>query len=333
MKLDITGYPFPVIISSEFKKSSGSTEALPISNSIAWGWGPKLNRYLKGIESLCNEISNIRNINTALSTEGSNAGEAVKKIINWIVEKLKMLANIIKQFFIKVNEFINKNKASKYFTPDNLHVAELKLLNIIDTYHDNGAVNMLITKNLLFACYNAEKVYASIPMREFNSCYGDLVTDIKNKVYRRDKSEELITRYDKYRKSIRTGLNNLKEDSLEQIEKVKKFIDYKNEKHPAVFVLHHYHSLIMANDFIKEHMDTLNTLIAIINSDIKEIENNKPSMMRNESLGTEDIQVLQTQVSLMSDIISGLLSLQITQAIPTISKAIVYLCTVDLTKK
>jgi hypothetical protein len=297
------------------------------------GWGT-FNKYLKGIESICNELNDNNNLRAILSTEGVNPQEVVKKAINWIIEKLKALASLIKQFFEKVNEYLNKTKNNKLLTVEARRLAVQKLINILNAYHNNEAVSILMSERMLFARYNASQVLASIPMKEFIKIYEDIINDVNRQVYKQNEDDKLVEKYNTYKEIIKTEFNKIKETSYKDIENVQNFINYKNQKQPSVDVLDHYDDIFMANNSIQNYMNGLNKAITTINTIIKTIENEKNNnnnvYYQNNRHDTtifrtqlQQLRILQNQANLMSDIIYNLLSLQITQAIPSFHKAIV----------
>jgi DNA-binding ferritin-like protein len=132
------------------------TASVEDKKSIAWGWGPTRNRYLKGIESLCGELSDQGNIASTMSVEGSGIGDNVKKIIAWIAEKMKLLAKIIKDFFEKVKNYITGTAHKKIYALKNKALEKLKaILNSSDP--DNDTVKSLMQLRLMEAYYSAQQ--------------------------------------------------------------------------------------------------------------------------------------------------------------------------------
>jgi hypothetical protein len=147
--VQLPGFDKPIIIENENMVSQKS-----LSSKMAWDWGSVLDRYLKGIESICDKFSDDRlNSALSLSTEAT-VGENIKKAIDWVIEKLKMLAKLIRDFFKKVKEYLSGGKHDKAISENERAVNVLTKLGKSQPGHE--IFKKLITKNLIFVYSNAK---------------------------------------------------------------------------------------------------------------------------------------------------------------------------------
>jgi hypothetical protein len=299
------------------------------NNSIAWGWGQAINEHIKGIESICNEIINNKDLNAIMSTEGSGAIDAIKKVISWIIEKLKSLLNIIREFFGRIKKYMDDEKHRKLSSTESINLALEELKHVISSFIESDLVNSLTQDRVLMAYYNARQFSKLFSQSSFEKSFDDFMVEIKNIVsnnYNAGTSEDISSKYDGFKEAIVDEIEKIKElsrDSVEKIQNDRKNTKYMGDSHPAILVIKYYKVILFSEYLIRDKFITvLEKSIDRQNSILKEIERSMSSQTGENNKDFGRVTAIKAQVSLMSSIINSLLGLNISQAAPTIDRAI-----------
>jgi hypothetical protein len=226
------------------------------SESIAWGWGTSLNKCLKGIESLCNEIINNEDLNAVMSTEGINAGETAKKVITWIVEKLKALANIIKEFFEKVKTYINNEQHKELSSDKSINLALENLKYVILNYVDSTIVDSLVQDRVLMAYHNARHFSHLFSRSDFSTSYNNFMNGVEKIISTNyDTTSTIENTYNDYKKSVIDKIEEVKELTKGFVEKdnnIRKNMKFAGDSHPAIQVLKQYKTILYVQHLIQD---------------------------------------------------------------------------------
>jgi hypothetical protein len=187
-----------LVIDSESRKIISTH--VPQIKSIAWGWGTTLNRYLKGIEHLTNDVAENSHKysleNYDFSTEANGAvADKVKKVIEWIVEKLKMLARLIAEFMGKVKTFLDNskhkqavklfkggdctNKLQYYIDAKNGKIKLSKTGPLPEMEEIERIINILGGDNVLSACDNTIQWLTGDKRKSFDKAFDEFIAKTK----------------------------------------------------------------------------------------------------------------------------------------------------------
>jgi predicted RNA binding protein with dsRBD fold (UPF0201 family) len=311
------GKPVKMVYGLHIPLTSGVEE-----KSIAWGWGSTRNRYLKGIESLCGELSDQGNIASTMSVEGSGIGDNVKKIIAWIAEKLKILAGMIKNFFEKVRIYLSGEKHNRILLFKD--EAATKLKTLLDKKNNHDIVNSLKSKKLLAAYLNAKDFLAAASSSSFDKMFKEMITEFNRKVTPRSdnvvQEEDVKARFKDYQDAIGAPLIKMEGKNIDLIN--------RGFSPSIIDLINNYDIFLKANTFIEKYMYELNQVITYINKLISSLGNK--SLSESDHSNMNELSIYKSQVNLLSGIVSDLLQLNIIQAIPTIDRAIVSLHQLDI---
>jgi tetratricopeptide (TPR) repeat protein len=307
--VQLPGFDKPIIIENGNMVSQES-----FSNKMAWGWGSVLDRYLKGIESICAELGSDRLKSTLSMSTEANVGENIKKAIDWIIEKLKMLAKLIRDFFKKVGEYLSGGKHAKALKMKDEAVKRLEKLASSQPNHE--VFKRITSRGFLFAYNNARMFESANGKFGFKNALKALSPFIKefniNNV-----TNDTEHDFDRCAKSIIDGLDKVKKESGKFAETNDQGDTDNYSNHAlAIEMVKNYDLFLRANDSIQFYMSDFQ----------KSIDRISASKLYNKTVVDQDdidkIHLLQRQVSLLSNVINGLMSLGITQSIPSFDKII-----------
>jgi hypothetical protein len=320
----IPGYKYPIILSSEsnFIPKSLDKSAIELD--------PSTTKYIEGLESIRNDIMNItKSINT-YSMESGNFGENAKKILAWIIEKIKALIKFITDFFEKVKMYLRHQKHQHALSEKDAAISKLKML--INKQPDIAIVDLIISDKYVLSAYMSAKQWNSLPSESFRQPYENFIRETKLFIsrFRLDNANEYNDNYSQFVTRIDKTLNDIKTKNKEFLDKMK--TESKNRE-MAVDILKYYDSILSASQSVQTYLEGLRLLTIAINriigqihdSEIKKITSQIHDFeIREEATQHVDdnIRILQYFLVAISNITNGLLSLYITQSIPLLDTLI-----------
>jgi tetratricopeptide (TPR) repeat protein len=245
-----------------------------------------------------------------MSTEAT-AAENIKKAIDWVIEKLKMLAKMIRDFFQKVKEYLSGGKHAQALKMSEEAVKRLEKLASSQPNHE--VFRRITSRGLLFAYSNVRLWESSSGNTGYKNALKALSPLIKefNKLNIKQTESDAETEFDHCAKLIIEGIDRIKEESGKFAEKEDQGDTENYSNHAlAIEIVKRYDAFLRVHTSIQLHMSDLQKAMDRILAS------------KTYNLTVDEINIMRRQVNLLSNVINGLMSLGITQTIPTFDKII-----------
>jgi hypothetical protein len=282
----------------------------------------ELSNCLKMTNAICNDLAKNKNY-ISFSTE--NAAGNIKKVISWIIERIKALAKIISEFFEKVKSYLNGRKHAFALQ---IKDEAMKKIGGLSEQPDHQIIRSL-TDEKIIASYVKARLWRLSYKQPFQNIYKKAIREIsqiKNtfkNLNRNDIAALANNDNDNDKDELIRIFDSLASATEEKLNKYTAVVaNGKNRYSVAIEVLKNYNIILEANDSIQEYVSELKSATDSLNS-MADILNKKTAEATFEETDYNAfVKLLREKVGFVSILLNKLLALNIAQSVLAIDKII-----------